>query len=152
MTFPFAQENDESRRRLETLVRGLSDQDLAHSTHYGWTIAALLAHLAFWDQRMIAILRRWKEDGFDPSPIDSAAVNDALRVICHALEPRAAIDLCLSSANALDAELAALTPDFVKQIEGHAEAASTQFRMNRSLHRNDHIKDIEALLNNTMKT
>jgi len=146
MTFRFAQENTESRQRLETLVRGLTDADFARSTDYGWTVSALLAHLAFWDQRMIVILKRWKETGFDPSPIDSAAVNDALKVLCHALEPRAAIELCLSSADALDAELAALTPDLLKQIEEHIEATSTQFRMNRSLHRNDHLKDIEALI------
>jgi len=147
MTFPFAQENTESRRRLETLVGGLSDEDFARSTHYGWTVAALLAHLAFWDQRMVVILRRWKEQGFDPSPIDSAAVNDALKVICHALEPRVTAGLALSAAEQIDAELEALTPDLFKQIEGHAEATSTQFRMNRSLHREGHLNDIEALIN-----
>src|SRR5215208_4333855 len=146
MTFPYAQENNESRHKLESLVRGFSDEDLARSTHYGWTIAALLAHLAFWDQRMVVILKRWKETGFDPSPIDSAAVNDALKVICHALEPRTAIELCLSSAEAADAELATLTPELVKQIEEHAEATATQFRMNRTLHRDGHLNDIEALL------
>jgi uncharacterized damage-inducible protein DinB len=147
MAFPFAQENTASRQRLEALVRKLTDQDLARSTDYGWTIAALLAHIAFWDQRMLVILKRWKETGFDPSPIDSAAVNDALKVICHVLEPRAAIELCLSSAETLDAELASLTPDLLKQIEDHIAATSTQFRMNRSLHRNDHVKDIEELVN-----
>lgn len=146
MTFPYAQQNDASRRRLETLVRGLSDADLALSTDYGWTVAALLAHLAFWDQRMIMILKRWKEVGFDASPIDSAAVNDSLRVICHALEPRTAIELCLSSAEAADAELAKLTAEEVKQIEEHTAATNTQYRMNRSLHRDGHLNDIEALL------
>jgi uncharacterized damage-inducible protein DinB len=147
MTFPFAQENAESRRRLEALVRGLSEADLARSTSYGWTVAALLAHLAFWDQRMVVILKRWQESGFDPAPVDPVAVNDALKVICHALEPRTAVELCLSAAEAADAALETLTPDLVKQIEEHVEATSSQFRMNRSLHRNDHLKDIEALLN-----
>jgi hypothetical protein len=146
MTFPYAQQNDESRRRLERLIHRLSDADLARSTDYGWTVAALLAHLAFWDQRMIMILKRWKEVGRDASPIDAAAVNDSLRVICHALEPRAAIELCLSSAQAADAELAKLTAEEVKQLEEHAAATDTQFRMNRSLHRDGHLNDIEALL------
>ena len=146
MTFPYSQQNAESRRRLEALTRRLSDEDLALSTDYGWTVAALLAHLAFWDQRMIVILRRGLEDGFDPSPIDSAAVNDSLRVICHALEPRSAVELCLSSAEAVDAELDTLAPDLVKQLEEHAAATETQFRMNRSLHRDGHLNDIEALL------
>jgi hypothetical protein len=146
MTFPYSEQNAQSRRRLETLVRGLSDEDLARSTDYGWTVAALLAHLAFWDQRVLVILRRWKAGGFDPSPIDSAAVNDSLRVICHALEPRLAIELCLSSAEAVDAELETLTPGLVNQMEEHAAATETQFRMNRSLHRNGPLNDIEALL------
>ena len=146
MTFPYSEQNAQSRRRLETLLRGLSDEDLARSTDYGWTVAALLAHLAFWDQRMIVILRRWLEEGFDPSPIDSAAVNDSLRVICHALEPRTAVELCLSYAEAVDAEFDALTADLTKQLEEHAAATETQFRLNRALHRNAHLNDIEALL------
>ena len=146
MTFPYSQENTQSRRRLESLVRGLSDEDLTRATDYGWTVAALLAHLAFWDQRVLMILRRWQTEGFDPSPIDAQAVNDSLRLICHALEPRKAIELCLSSAEAVDAELEKLTPDLVKQMEEHAAATDTQFRMNRSLHRDGHLDDIKALL------
>ena len=131
---------------FKTLVHRLTDTDLALSTDYGWTVSALLAHLAFCDQRVLVILRRWKEEGFDPSPIDLRAVNDLLRVICHALEPRAAIELCLVSAEALDFELSTLTPDLVRQIEEHAQATETQFRMNRSLHRDGHLNDIETLL------
>ena len=146
MTFPYSKENAASYQRLKSLVHRLTDTDLALSTDYGWTVAALLAHLAFWDQRVLVILRRWKDEGFDPSPIDSGAVNDSLRVICHALEPRAAIDLCLVSAEAVDAELETLSSEFVQQIEEHAQATETQFRMNRSLHRDGHLNDIEALL------
>jgi hypothetical protein len=146
MTFPYSKQNAESRRRLERLVHRLSEQDLARSTDYGWTVSALLGHLAFWDQRVLVILRRWREDGFDPSPIDAGAVNDSLRVICQALEPRTAIELCLSSAAEVDAELETLTPELVQQMEEHAAATDTQFRMNRSLHRDGHLNDIEALL------
>jgi uncharacterized damage-inducible protein DinB len=146
MTFPYAEDNNASRRRLKALVKDLSNADLARSTDYGWTVAALLAHLAFWDQRMIMILKRWKEARLDASPIDANVVNDSLRVLCHALEPRKAIELCLSSAEAADAELAKLTAEEVKRIEEHAAATDTQFRMNRSLHRNGHLDDIEALL------
>ncbi len=146
MTFPYAQQNLESRQKLESVVRRLTDTDLALSTDYGWTISALLAHLAFWDQRMSAILQRWRESGLDASPIDSYAVNEALKPICHALEPRTAADLALVAAEKLDLEFETLSDDFVKQIEEHIGATGTQFRMNRALHRNDHVKDIEALL------
>ena len=146
MTASFVQENDESRRKLKALTQNLSDRDLALSTEYGWTVAALLAHLAFWDQRMVVLLKRWQETDLDASPIDSAAVNEAIKPICHAVQPRHAVELCLASAEALDAELAALTPDLVKRIKAHAQATSTPVRMNRALHRNDHLKDIELLL------
>jgi hypothetical protein len=146
MTFPYSQENADSYQRLKSLVHRLTDTDLTLSTDYGWTIAALLAHLAFWDQRMVVILKRWEESGLDDSPIDSMAVNDALKIICHALEPRTAANLSLIAAERIDAELDTLTPEFVKQIEEHIEANSIQFRMNRSLHRAGHLDDIEALL------
>ena len=146
MTFPYSQQNAESRQRLTALVRRLTDTDLALSTDYGWTISALLAHLAFWDHRMSVILDRWLTEGFDPSEIDSRAVNDALKVLCHALEPRIAADLALVAAEKIDAELEAISPELVKQIEDHAQATRTQFRMNRALHRTSHVDDIEALL------
>lgn len=146
MTFPYAQQNAESRQRLQSLIRGLTDEGLTYTTDYGWTVAALLAHLAFWDHRMSTILQRWQNEGLDPSEIDSAVVNDSLRVICHALEPRAAAELALSAAQKIDSELELLTEDFVKKLEEHAAATNTQFRMNRSLHRNAHIDDIESLL------
>jgi hypothetical protein len=146
MTFPYSKENAESYQRLKALAHRLTDTDLALSTDYGWTVAALLAHLAFWDQRVLVILRRWQVEGFDPSPIDARAVNDSLKVICHVLEPRTAVDLCLISAEAVDVELETLSPELVKQLEEHAQATDSQFRMNRSLHRDGHLNDIEALL------
>jgi hypothetical protein len=146
MPLPFIEENTASRRRLETLVNRLSDEDLRRATPYGWTVAALLAHLAFWDQRVAVLLRRWKEKGVDPSPVDSQAMNDALRPLLLAMDPRAAIRLCLSSAEAVDAELETITPELFQEIQKVSQASSTQFRFSRALHRNDHLDDIDLLL------
>jgi hypothetical protein len=145
MSFPYAEANAGSYQRLKATIQRLTDTDLALSTDYGWTISALLAHLAFWDQRMYVILDRWQQNGFDPSPIDSMAVNDSLKIICHALAPRTAASLALIAAERIDAKLATLTLEFVEQIEDYAEANSIQFRMNRALHRNAHLDDIELL-------
>ena len=116
MTFPYSRQNAESRKGLESLVHSLSDADLACSTDYGWTVAALLAHLAFWDQRMSVILKHWQTEGPDPSEIDSVAVNDALKVLCHALEPRLAAKLAITAAEKIDLELESLSADYVKQL------------------------------------
>jgi len=142
MAFPFTEENRASRVRLRSLVGRLSAEDLALTTDYGWTLSALFAHLAWWDQRVLILLRRWKETGVDESPVDSQAVNDALRPLCLALEPRKAIELCLSSAEAADAELETITTDLMDRIA----ATSNQFRFNRALHRNGHLDDIELTL------
>ena len=142
MAFPFVEENNLSRARLQAVTARLSDPELALTTSYGWTVAGLLAHLAWWDQRVLVLLQRWKEKGVDESPVDSQAVNEALKPLCHAIEPRRAIALCLDSAEAVDAELETITPDLVERIE----ATATPFRPNRALHRNGHLHDIELLL------
>lgn len=143
MAFSFVQENTASRQRLDALVARLSDADLARVTPFGWTVAALLAHLAFWDQRVFVLLRRWKVHGVDPSPIDADAVNEALRPLCLVLVPRSTVALCLSSAKAVDAEIETVGADLVEAI--HA-LAGTQFRLSRAIHRNGHLDDIELLL------
>ena len=142
MTYPFVEENNASRRRLKAIVERLTDEDFARITSSGWTVASLLAHLAFWDQRVVVLLRRWKASGVDESPVDSDMINDSLKPILLALQPRAAVELCLSSAGAADAEVEALTPELYEQIQ----ASSNHFRFNRSLHRNNHLNEIEKLL------
>jgi mycothiol maleylpyruvate isomerase-like protein len=146
MEFPFVEENTASRRRLEALTRGLGDGDLARTTPYGWTVAALLAHLAFWDQRVLALIRRWNAQGVDSSPIDSMAVNEALKPLCFALDPRGAVELCRSSAQAVDAALETISSELYDKIQDEIKASSTQFRFNRALHRNGHLDDIERLV------
>src|SRR5882672_2875973 len=50
--------NETERTRLRALVARLSDTDLARPLPAGWTVAGVLAHLAFWDQRALALLER----------------------------------------------------------------------------------------------
>ena len=142
MTFPFVAENNSSRLRLERLANSLTDEELGQAVPSGWTVAALLAHIAFWDQRVVALLRRWKEQGLDESPVDSDAMNEAIKPLCLALNPRKAVALCLSSAAAADAELETVSPELLAQIQTNP----THFRFNRALHRNDHLDEIERLI------
>jgi uncharacterized protein (TIGR03083 family) len=142
MTFPFSGDNHASRAELEQFVRGLSDADLALTTHDGWTIAALLGHLAFWDQRMVALLRRWKANGVGEASVDADMINDAQQAVFRALDPRAAADVCLSSAAEIDAELDAMSPELYRQIQD----SGVYFRFERSQHRRGHIADIRRAL------
>jgi hypothetical protein len=142
LTYPFIEENNASRRRLKAIIERLKDEDFARTTADGWTVSSLLAHLAFWDQRVVVLLRRWKASGVDESPVDSDMINDANKPILLALEPHHAVELCLASAEAADAEVEALSPKLYEQIQ----ASSNHFRFNRSLHRNGHLNQIEKLL------
>jgi hypothetical protein len=145
VTFRFVEENRISRERLERVARGLTDEELRRANADGWTAAALLAHLAFWDNRIVTLLRRWKAQGVDESPVDSDMINDSLRPLALALEPRAAVELCLQSAAAADAEVETVTDALMAEIE----ASPTHFRFNRALHRNDHLGAIERMVGRT---
>ena len=61
-------ENQAQLTRLQALVDRLSDRDLAHPMDAGWTVAGVLAHLAFWDQRIVVLLDRWGADGGGTPP------------------------------------------------------------------------------------
>ena len=142
MPMPFVQENTASRTRLEALVGSLSADDMSCSNASGWTVSALLAHLAYWDRRVLVLLRRWKQAEVDYSPVDPDAVNDAIKPLCLKLEPAAAKELCLSSAWEVDSELESISAVLVEQIE----ASQNHFRFNRGLHRSNHLNEIEAIL------
>jgi hypothetical protein len=142
MSFEFIPENDASRNRLATFIASLSADDFARANAHGWTVGALLGHLAFWDQRVLVLLRRWQEKGVDESPVDPDMINDSLRPLCLALEPRVAADLCLASAREVDAELATVSPELYDTIL----ASPNHYRFNRALHRNDHLNEIERIL------
>ena len=142
MDKPFVAENARELERLRSLVERLSDEELRRPLGTDWTISVGLAHLAFWDQRALVLVRTWKSNGIKPSPIDIDITNDALLPTWLALPPRAAANLAVSAAEAVDAELAESSPDFISEIE----ALGDKFRLYRSVHRKLHLDQIEESL------
>jgi len=140
----FVGENAKERERLCSLVEHLTDEELSLYMENGWTIAVAFAHLAFWDQRSLALVRKWKSDGVAPSPIDIDVTNDSLLPLWLAIPPRTTAELAISSAEAIDRELEASPPEFISAIESLGES----FRLYRSTHRKIHLDEIEALLEN----
>jgi hypothetical protein len=143
MDRPFIVENARERERLRALVGRITDEELGLLLYdEGWTIAVALAHLAFWDQRRLVLVRKWKQQGVTPSPIDDDITNDALLPFLLALHPRVAANLSISSAEALDHELEGASPDLVTAIESLGD----RHALDRSIHRRMHLDDIESLL------
>ncbi len=51
-------ENTATRERLRALVPRIDDEELARPLGDGRTIATILGHVAFWDQRVLVLLER----------------------------------------------------------------------------------------------
>jgi len=137
--------NDAERERLRSLVTRLSDDDLRRPMPAGWTVAAMLAHVGFWDARAIYALAKWAR-GIEPSPGDYEPddvgwINDSAKPLCLALPPRDAARLALRLAEEADGKIAALSDELVAKI-----SEMGPFNISRAEHRKEHLDDIERAL------
>jgi hypothetical protein len=143
----FVAENHAERVRLQTLVTRLDDADLARPMPAGWTVAAVLAHLAFWDQRLLILLEHGERLGSAAMPgavreVDIDWINDAAKPLMLALPPRTAAHLAVSVADTLDRTIEALPDDFLARNT----AAGTPLNLGRAHHRRQHLDEIERAL------
>ena len=142
MTFIYAADNAAQRERLIALVNRMSDDELTRTVEHGWTVTAVLVHLAFWDRHRWFMLQQWQRDGQIPVVGSPDQVNDAVAILSAAIPPRAAAKLAVEAAEVIDRDLEKLTPEQVAVIE----AAGWNRLLNRSLHREDHLNQIERVL------
>jgi uncharacterized damage-inducible protein DinB len=142
MSNPYAQENTAARERLIALVNRLTDEELSRPVEAGWTVAGFLAHMAFWDRRALILLRKWKQEGIGPSPIDTDVVNEAMREHCTAIPPRAAAQMAVACAAAIDQEIEQLDAQMLAAVE----ADGGTVHLNRATHRKLHLEQIERAL------
>lgn len=137
----FAERNRAATERLRALAATYTDADLQRPVGAHWTAAIALAHLAFWDRRVLALLDATDAAGeMVDMPID-LAVNDISLPLWAAIPPRAAAELAIASAETLDRRLAALPPPQLAQVRARGERW-----VDRSIHRNAHLDEIEAAL------
>ncbi len=137
--------NNQERERLIALVNRLTDNELSLVLYKeGWTIAAALAHIAFWDMRRIVLLQKWQKEGVTASPSDDDVFNDTMLPFLLKIDPREAARTAVSTAITLDRELEKLPPEMVTAIEALGDIHA----LNRGLHRRMHLDDIEAFQRN----
>jgi hypothetical protein len=139
-------ENNRWRERLVKLVGDITDNELKLVIYQeGWTIAAALAHLAFWDERRLAVVRDWRRKGVTASgmnDLDTKAINDALVPFFLSLPVRKAAELSIFAAQKVDKELENLPEDMLASIE----ATGDRHALNRGIHRQMHLDEIEVFL------
>jgi hypothetical protein len=135
-------ENTAERERLRALLARLTDEDLSRPMAAGWTVSAVLAHIAFWDARVVYILNQWQSGVSPTEPIEHGDVNwinEGAKPLCLALPPRIAADLALQQAEAADQGVAALSDEVLEQIA----SMPPLFNLSRAIHRKEHLDDIE---------
>jgi hypothetical protein len=138
-------DNDRERARLEALIGRLSDADLQRPMPEGWTVASVLAHLAYWDQRTLLLLDRWQRTGAAPVGFEGVHVdwiNDAAKPMFLALPPRKAAEMAAAIAEATDRKVASLPDDLVSRCA----APNFAVTLSRGTHRREHLDEIERML------
>ena len=138
-------ETDAERERLRSLISRLSDKDLSRAMPAGWTVAGVLAHVAFWDARAIYWLDKWAR-GAPPTayePENTEAVNDSAKPLCLALPPRDAAKLALRLAEEADGKVKALSDAMLAKVRA---TGGPPFNLSRAIHRKEHLDEIEAAL------
>jgi len=138
----YIDDNQVERGHLVRLANRLAESELMYPMPAGWTVGAVLAHLAFWDQRGLVLLEKWADEGIGPSPIDTDVVNEVTRILCLAIPPRAAAQLAIDCAARIDAAIKQLSPQFAADV---LEKGKT-VRLNRADHRRTHLGEIERVL------
>ena len=133
--------NTASRSRLSTMASGLRDGDFTRDAGGAWTVAALLAHLAFWDRFVIERLTRWERSGFEAAVFDADVINDAALAGWRAIPGPAARQEALAAAAQCDERVERVGDELASAIIG----AGRQRMLDRALHREEHIAQIERV-------
>jgi hypothetical protein len=136
-------DNKATREQLKALLARLSEEDMNLSLGEGWTVKAMLAHLAFWDRRHLAVLEGWQRSGtVQPVEADPDSINEAVRHFGLAFTPQAVAQLALEAAEAIDGAVEKVGTAMAAEIE------TIGFRhiLWRARHRREHVGQIERAL------
>ncbi len=145
MDTSYIERNRAQRERLRAVAGKVSDEDLVRTTgEHGWTVAAALAHVAYWDGRMLGTLEVSLRYGLQSAWWDRAevdAVNEVRLPGWLAMPPREALNEALRTTEAIDGFIEGLAPDAARAL-----AAERPVALNRSMHRGAHLDEIERAL------
>jgi len=137
----FIEQNRASTERIRKLVSKLSDKELQHPVGEHWTVAITLAHLAFWDRRVMFILDKTEQDGKLSAPEIDVVVNDISLPFWAAIPPREAARLAIETAEKVNKRLEEFSPKLLDEIYNYNKPFVI-----RSLHRNEHLDDVDRAL------
>lgn len=133
-----ARSNAEFRKRVESFTPA----ELGTPMPAGWTVSAVLVHLAFWDLRAITLIQKWNQEGIHESAIDTDVVNEVVRRLCLAVQPEQAVEMAVSAAEEVDRLIESLPLETAEAIQTQGK----NVRLKRADHRRTHLSEIEQVL------
>ncbi len=140
----FIERNRASTNRIRALAARLTDEQMQHPVGEHWTVAIALAHLAFWDRRVMYVLDMTERDRkLFIAEID-IFVNDLSLPLWAAIPPRQAARIAIETAETLDARLESFPPVLLDEIHTYNKRW-----VERSLHRGEHLDEVDAALKGT---
>jgi hypothetical protein len=137
----FIERNRASTNRIRALVADLTDEELQHPVGEHWTVAITLAHLAWWDRRVMYVLDLTEREGKLFIPEIDISVNDLSLPLWAAIPPREAARIAIESAEALDKRLEGFPPALLEEIYAYSKRWVV-----RALHRGEHLDEVDAAL------
>lgn len=135
--------NRASTERIKKLAASLTDEEMQTRVGEHWTVAIALAHLAWWDRRVMYVLDRSAQDGKLFIPEIDIFVNDLSLPLWAAIPPREAARIAIETSADLDARLEIYSPNLLEEIYNYNKRWVV-----RALHRNEHLDEVDAALKN----
>jgi hypothetical protein len=141
MANSFDERNRQSLEDLRAYLGQLSDEQLQQPLDDGWTVAASLCHVAFWDRRAAQFIYRLQTDESFRSDTENVhIVNDALLHQWLRIPAREAVTESLEAGEEVNSKVAELDEETAQRWLG-----LQIFALDRSDHRVEHLEELQRL-------
>jgi len=140
------QANRESTARMRNIISKMSSEEFSIKIGSEWTISLTLAHLALWDQRVLYVIDSAIKNNKLHAPTFDDQLNDILTPLLHAIPAPVAARLAITTAERLDGELEKSPTKLLEEM-----IMINSRLVERSIHRNLHVNEIENALANKGK-
>jgi len=141
----YVEQNRASTDRIRALITRLSDEEMQTKVGEHWTVAIALAHLAWWDRRVMYVLDMTEKDRKLFIPEIDIFVNDLSLPLWAVIPPRDAARICIETSETLDKRLEEYSPELLEEIYNYNKRWVV-----RALHRNEHLNEVDAALKAAM--
>jgi hypothetical protein len=139
----FNERNRTSTERIRALAAGLTDEEMQHPVGEHWTVAIALAHIAWWDRRVMYVLDMTEKQGSLFVPEIDIFINDISLPHWAAIPPREAARIAIEEAEILDGRLQSYPRNLLEEIYDYNPRWVI-----RALHRNEHLDEVDTALRN----